>query len=323
MNTLYKYYSSSFDIISYLSSPTIRISQIPTLNDPFEGLLTSELIDKFYHKYKEHYSSDPDHNLASRRELKIYLMRYIRSFGIVSLSETQRNLLMWAHYSSEHKGVCIGYNTALLDNINSQTPVESEDRIIFRKVNYDSILFDNEHLEAMDDLDLTDNNYFEWIAERILTTKSNDWSYEKEHRFITHISRGDKIIIPRKQADLSNTMSLNIKLAVEIGTHLAEYENNRTIITSITNQMERSKIIDNDNQILEKQISHLKDVLFLTTIKKQDIKSIYIGARYDFNKKDELFKTLESDKELQHINVYDYSLSHNRYELTANKVEFT
>lgn len=320
MQTLYKYYSSRFDMISYLDDPTMRISQIPSLNDPFEGTITNELLDKFLPKFIKHIHQKDKITRSDLIYTRKYVLDFINSFGIISMSETHRNLLMWAHYASEHKGICIGYRTGIFDEINKEAGPGDEGHILLRKVNYDSVLFDHEHIEAIDKIDLRDENYFEWIAERILTTKSHDWMYEKEHRYISHISRCDKIVIPKKESELGKRIKEILDEAVANNIYNVEHQDEKTILRSLKSQREKSELIDDANVTIEQKLLNNKDIMFLSSIKKQDIKSIYIGHRYDHNKKDDIFKAIENDRDLQHINVYDYSLSKNRYELTADKV---
>ncbi len=51
--------------------------------------------------------------------------RGIEKLGILSLASSNNNLLMWSHYASEHKGMCLGFernsNTALADDEKNKT----------------------------------------------------------------------------------------------------------------------------------------------------------------------------------------------------------
>jgi hypothetical protein len=87
--------------------------------------------------------------------------------GVVCFSENNANLLMWSHYADSHKGICLIY--------------ESEERPIlkWKKYNYYKIKYrQNREIDVL-------KVGFENAFFSLLTTKSPDWEYEKEHRLIT------------------------------------------------------------------------------------------------------------------------------------------
>ena len=62
MKKLYKYYSSTFNLEKYLNSPTIRLSQLNALNDPFEGFITQGVLNELANKFHTALSSNKDLN---------------------------------------------------------------------------------------------------------------------------------------------------------------------------------------------------------------------------------------------------------------------
>lgn len=90
--------------------------------------------------------------------------------GISCLSESEKSLLMWAHYANNHRGMCVEYD---LPEINRQLQftaipvIYSDSRICFRSINTDSINQDT-HTAFIESL----------------SSKSPEWSYEKEWRII-------------------------------------------------------------------------------------------------------------------------------------------
>jgi hypothetical protein len=192
MKILYKYLPDTFSLENHITSPSIKLSSITDLNDPFEGQMTKNALDIIYKKMlrQAEKSNEIPKNSIYRESKEIFSYAWdflLKTICITSLSETQRNLLMWSHYASQHKGVCIGYDADMLS--------EEKEHYELKKVNYDTTIFDPEFLndfENITDILSSDVNPF---LDRLVTTKSNDWSYEKEHRYISNAESASKIII--------------------------------------------------------------------------------------------------------------------------------
>lgn len=84
--------------------------------------------------------------------------------GICCFSATKNNLLMWAHYSDAHKGVCVGYSSDKL--------VETYEQIYWVKYGKKFPIIEFEF------------NHYASIPNEIMIHKSSDWKYEKEIRII-------------------------------------------------------------------------------------------------------------------------------------------
>ncbi len=86
------------------------------------------------------------------------------AYNVLSLSETERNMLMWSYYAEGHSGFVVGVDVA-------------DSRAIVEPVTY------------VDDLqlDTTDGD----IARQVLTKKLRLWEHEKEHRVLI---RGDHFV---------------------------------------------------------------------------------------------------------------------------------
>lgn len=81
--------------------------------------------------------------------------------GVLSLSSKNDNILMWSHYTFNHKGVCFGFE------FNETFPKG-------KKVKYQT------HYDDIWGWLYTD----EEIVDRILYSKSIDWEYEDEYRMV-------------------------------------------------------------------------------------------------------------------------------------------
>ena len=100
-----------------------------------------------------------------------------KTFGICSLCAANDNLLLWAHYSHDHKGFCVGLSVDYLDSI-SKSLVPKELYLDLHKVKYSPVVPNPNFFEKMINMD--DTSYIvDFIA-----TKSPDWSYEQEYRLV-------------------------------------------------------------------------------------------------------------------------------------------
>lgn len=104
------------------------------------------------------------------REFKKKFDEMRKTIGISCFSETNDSLLMWAHYANNHRGICAEYDLMQINRELGFTPVP----VIYS-----------------DNLTCFQSSDFEKIEEdavRVLissiTTKSREWSYEREWRII-------------------------------------------------------------------------------------------------------------------------------------------
>ena len=106
------------------------------------------------------------------------LMEMSNKLGILCLSATPFNILMWSHYADKHKGVVLQF----------------ERKGLKKRFNY---LEDVKYKNNIIDVKILGNNLKEW-DKLLLLNKSSDWNYEEEWRIITEPEkRRDKHINPR------------------------------------------------------------------------------------------------------------------------------
>lgn len=153
-----------------------------------------------------------------------------RAFHCVSYSEDDEfvcdNLLMWAHYTSGHKGFCIAYNGHLLDGLEENKLSDGYCRVEYR--------------DELPDLPEDGNNL---AFLNVIKTKSKVWVYEHELRMIY---RGDGL----KQLDD------NVVDAIYLGCKISDSDKQILMgiakrlgvkcyqmkINSITNRLEKEKV---------------------------------------------------------------------------------
>jgi len=191
MGTLYKY-CDQLGIVKILGALELKLPYISEVNDPYECSASFECkgdVPTYRTRYmsalkrlKIPASEDYEKRLqeqfedgAIQKGLKEALQRHQATWNkrccLISVSKTAQNTVMWAHYADEHKGVVIGVN---FDEV---FPNTSKVRgIVMNPVEYSK---KRPVIDILADPDgvVIRNQYL-----KMLSTKSTDWSYEKEFR---------------------------------------------------------------------------------------------------------------------------------------------
>lgn len=147
--------------IQTMMNNEIWFSGIEYLNDPFEKVYST----KTFEEYEGSEQVVTDFFTPFQKNVD----EYFNKVGILSLCEENTNLVMWSHYSDNHKGYCIEYN--LDSNIINKLNFENDDEIFLMDVEYKDT--------PIDFLSLPSNFQF------YLRRKSKLWEYEHELRYIS------------------------------------------------------------------------------------------------------------------------------------------
>lgn len=294
MDILYKYYSK-LDL-AYFKNPTIKISNTDKLNDPFERIVDKNLMELVLNQYPEINEKTRHPDLApSFNEVNFLLL--LSQVGVVSLSETPRNLLMWSHYANQYKGLCIGYKSDFLDHYKDKEHHALPTIFHPVKVNYDTSRYDplTDIFTANDEQDLRKQ-----IIQMSLLRKGNDWLYEKEHRSIIPLEFFDTIVCTGK---------------IDAFTLERKYNN----LTAINEKM----LIVNDSKPVQPLVPISgNDIMHAIRIAKESIISIYFGINLEtFHDYVELYEEIKEDPELSHIKCYIASPNGTKYELQFDTME--
>lgn len=318
---LFKY--SALLPIEYFNSPTIKLSVPEHLNDPFEYETSHNITEAIKNCLTN--AKIPEEKIRKLSGVFIEsIHKLISAHGIISLTETPRNSLMWAHYAEQHNGMCIGYNTNLINHLPTY---EDNNNIIIEKkpikVNYDNLRFSSEHI--FNDILSADRATF--IDK--LTKKSDEWIYEKEHRCIVPYIESNKIIIKNKKSNLSSLKYPDRRIICLEDKHtLSDWISTATKLGFIAKKQNRKKT-DNVYELIKptdkgslsmfqatlQVLSNSSNVSFLIDIPITMIESIYFGCKV--TKADILpyFKKLGGN-----INIFHLSVCKNRFELIPNPV---
>lgn len=97
------------------------------------------------------------------------------NIGILCLSEVRDSVLMWSHYTDNHQGFVVGF--------------DSDDPFFCKRTNINDefgFLRCVQYQAQRPQVALADTTSLEWFQ-----TKSGDWSYEKEWRIVRVLSEAD------------------------------------------------------------------------------------------------------------------------------------
>lgn len=309
MAILYKYMPF---ITDYLKRPTIKLSPPRLLNDPFESQNAQSISDYMYQKFRDEYQGSLSNGKKrTARTTKIIItrapMRTIRQSGVFSLSESNRSLLMWAHYADQHKGIVIGLEDDFLYPENTPyIPPRLIHTPIPVKVNYDTVRFD---VHEFNPLEEHFSHVTRLMAMKMLTTKSDDWLYEKEYRLIMPIAMADEIRFKGMAGDLSK--DLNKHRAA--GDFKIQFRH-RDKLVHISPEIEMTNI-------LYQKLSSNERFLFLKHIDPKKIHSIYFGVRARDEDIANVTSTISNNMEkLGHIKVYQYELCDKQFSLIKEPI---
>lgn len=203
----YKY--QAFDKLVYLSADKLFISDPGQFNDPFDLKLTFEddsssggfpmnalqrafasALEEWPH-ISDHWFYDADTFEAMKRwattglslvYVEQAIQKRFQKFGVACFSTESNQPLMWSHYGSSHKGMCLQYFVRPMT-------LALDQRFLQYPVNYTTTLPSIPLTEAL----FSPRN----VGQRILATKSIDWAYEKEWRLIDFSSKGEAVAMPR------------------------------------------------------------------------------------------------------------------------------
>jgi len=187
MGILFKYMSSPWNLFE---DGFIRASQISVLNDPFEAIYCQKSLDDLVSYFD-----------ISESNFSNYITQNINNVGVISFTESKDNLLMWAHYANEHKGLVVGFNTYGKILLNLIKPVSSTSFEKHTPFNGEAkpVMYRKQPRYRVDKFDFDYSNISVEGEDRVLyeifLQKSNEWVYEQEHRIVLRLEQADKVRI--------------------------------------------------------------------------------------------------------------------------------
>ncbi len=189
-DSFYKYTSIN-TAKEILKNQKIRLSKVASFNDPldcyipyFNEDMINEVSDAMYKKYD--ISKLAIHNNISSINAKVSLKwsEYIKQLRVFCMTaDKTENILMWSHYAECHRGVKLEFSTH--KTLNSKKAVEvkyenhAESMEKLMKGVLDYTANDTKNIPL-----LMDDETMLQALTPLIYNKREEWSYEKEYRFI-------------------------------------------------------------------------------------------------------------------------------------------
>ncbi|MGL6356714.1 DUF2971 domain-containing protein [Aeromonas hydrophila] len=308
MMQLYKY--SDYLGLEYFDNPTIILSIPSTLNDPFESNLSEDIIKHLLKKFKD--------KTLLEQQIKNTFTEYLELTGIVSLSETSRNLLMWSHYAKHHKGMCIGIAKDFLNHkSNLQYKFAKDFKITSsaepKKVNYDNKRFEENEHEELDPKQLINGEAIDNYLHKHLMIKGDEWIYEKEHRSIIPLSFSDGV------KDINLTANHKIKSLLEVMAKLNEVDTYKDSGTYFFKK--QKKAVDFATLACNYRYDKANGIIFLLKIKPEHILTLHFGHRFDDQEINKIITKISApEHKLNHVKVFKKKISNTRFELEEEQL---
>lgn len=300
---LYKY---TPHIESFIKNPMLRATSAKDLNDPFELNPSQELLDFVIRKNKP--SSDVMLLLEDERRYFDFKMSWNK--GVISLSGCKDNLLMWSHYSDEHKGGVIEFTFDIEHERHSRTPVQ---RGFFKSLadnnyQYGEVKYRKNRTIDTSLLDGQNSKLTNQIIDRLAFVKSNDWMYEEEHRFLVQQGYCDVTLI-KDTPDARNELDM-LGVSIDlIGEKLAlppehKINNPSNFMPNLNRFSDRSKYMQ------------------FAAIKESCVTGIYFGTKVPQDKLNNILGSSEILSKFTNLNgnVYKATIHPSRYDLDFERL---
>jgi hypothetical protein len=320
LDKIYKYTAIRTEFFDNLM---IRASQKYALNDPFELRP----------------SHNPDNSGADKNAFSTLSDESYFDYAVVSLSETNNNLLMWSHYAEQHQGMVIEFDSSkpLFDDYRhfektKEDPeleelVIDEEETLKREIINTGIIQRVRYNALRPQLD-----NFESILEHFLV-KSEEWIYEKEHRVILPLVLSDKVIVNNKYLSEIEDLSYNPESLEKkcIGNDMYLINFKDPLICEynafynysspyVPDETLRGSFVESVIYEFLQKISEDPTTVFLYKVPPSSIKSVYLGCRVDENIKNEVLDKIKSNPKLSHVSVFQGHTSKERFELNFSKL---
>ena len=308
MDIVYKYLDILGD--NFYAEPTMKISVVRHFNDPFEGTTTHEVFEIIENLLKNVYLMQDD-DFKTYNDISIkYIESKMMGNGVISLSETSQNLLMWAHYADSHKGMCIGLSPDFAAHKNDNTT-----GCTFTPV---SVTYGDRRLAA--NKSISAKRFANDLYMSHTLNKSTCWEYEKEQRIILPTHCADRILI--NETDIPRKIKLIDKPEFEysikswIPTILEQ-----KLLTFDQSGEYYCPSDDIDLSLISPYLGVFEEATFLMLVPPDKIKEIYFGCKVDDAYIDRISKMIKSDNSpLKHIDLYKYKISPNNFELIPTPI---
>jgi hypothetical protein len=211
MPKLYRYHAVTKTVLGNLAAGKVWASQPSAFNDPFEFRLKRS--DKAIGVDQLRSENSHLSNVSDIGIVELAAARFeeeIQKMGVVCYTSVPDSLLMWAHYASDHRGICVEYT--------------------FDRELSDAAVYPVEYTDSYPELNFQDIWHREGLA-RVLWAKSRHWAYEQEYRSI--VVEGNKL------CDLPGRLT---KVLFGLRTTLADRDLVQSVIPDASVEYQRAEL---------------------------------------------------------------------------------
>ena len=210
---VYKYRSFSPRTLEILSSKQLYFARPDQLNDPLDCQVDIQAEYKRIESALPHYFSGEElkrnafllfilnsHRFTNEKtgeklSLNEALQRWILQRGILSLSKTPTDALLWSHYADGHKGLCLAFDTEKMKlddkpdmGLVEYVPAPRYTQLflsLVQEVGKFVKPWEKEHSYPKEVGDRFYSRQISRIAEESVFVKSEKWKYEEEFRIVS------------------------------------------------------------------------------------------------------------------------------------------
>lgn len=215
--------------LSILDNLRIRFTPFLEMNDPFESFFVLEPLDRELEQAKA------DNFLSEKIEAQMMLEYLNQYLGLLSLSARKDELLLWAHYADNHRGMAIGFDS---DHSFFQNEVHIRNR------NYNTLEnITSPGFGSLREVTYQDNRFPIKLGDDVSEAffyKSQHWKYEEEYRMFRSLGDANdtsmsgihlfdippeaiKVVITGTRANESLHSAIKDKLSLAQYSHIKAY----------------------------------------------------------------------------------------------------
>lgn len=273
--TLYKYYSVSHHAITGLKNKTLYFSHAHLLNDVMDGNFMLWDVEKFIANFiSERQGVDNENDIYEK--VKNLIKPFLKNKGVLSLSNTYKNELIWVHYTNEY-GYCLELETdKLLESVRKN---RNEKDVLFFPISYNNL----EQIDFAEHITtglIPKNEKF--MTRKVdanlpilycFAQKDKFWEYEKEWRLLINDKSFKTIEFPltimndeEKKTENENKSSRNVKIEKKTISKIILaplfFNNERFNKSSINGTMTTFNFKSNENRKMIKEFLQMLKIDF-------------------------------------------------------------
>lgn len=162
---VYKYRTVSRYSLDNFENDTIWITSPTQFNDPFDSITIENEID-YHNGFFSGVITEETADLLEQIFKRGFIERTQHTFTVACLSETNSSVLMWSHYSDEHKGFCIEYSG----------------KDIYHSSDINKHFFPVKYVTQEEQQLPVSSLALDYSGLYSVLTKTDDWAYEQEWR---------------------------------------------------------------------------------------------------------------------------------------------